>query len=149
MKTADEWKQIFAEAWRLQRDFYWAENMAGIDWPAMRAKYAKLLPRIATRGELNDILSQLIGELGTWHTYVFGGDSSFNPPKPAAVGVLGADIELDKDRAAPLCQGSSARAVGNRYQRPADDPHATFTTGDYLLAINNLPLGPTTTSMNS
>ena len=53
-----EWRQMFDEAWRLQRDFYWAPNHAGVDWAAMKTKYAALLPRIGTRQELN----RLIGE---------------------------------------------------------------------------------------
>ncbi|MHC4590598.1 MAG: hypothetical protein ACYTAQ_15035, partial [Planctomycetota bacterium] len=57
-----EWQHIFEEAWRLQRDFYWAPNYAGVDWPAMRVKYAALLPRVGTRRELNRLIGEMIGE---------------------------------------------------------------------------------------
>ena len=55
-----EWQHIFEEAWRLQRDFYWAPNYAGVDWPAMRVKYAALLPRVGTRRELNRLIGEMI-----------------------------------------------------------------------------------------
>jgi tricorn protease len=91
-----EWKQMFEEAWRLQRDFYWAPNMVGIDWPAMREKYAALLPRVGTRGELNLLIGELIGELGTSHTYVWGGQRhEHSTPKPVSVGLLGATVAFD------------------------------------------------------
>ena len=69
-----EWAQILAEAWRLQRDFYWAPNYVGVNWAMMKPKYEALLSRIGTRAELNDLIGQMIGELGTSHTYVWGGD---------------------------------------------------------------------------
>lgn len=143
INTAKEWAQIFAEAWRLQRDFYWAENMAGIDWPAMRAKYEPLVSRVSTRGELNDLIGQLIGELGTSHTYVFGGDSSFKPPNPVSVGVLGADIEIDKPTGLHrFTRVYRAEAFETDVKSPLTAPHANVQDGDYLLAINGRELAP-------
>ena len=81
-------------AWRLQRDFFWAENFVGVDWPAMKEKYAALLPRIGSRAELNDLIGEMIGELGTSHTYVWGGEPRARADR-VSVGLLGADIEFD------------------------------------------------------
>ncbi|MCH2161720.1 MAG: hypothetical protein MK085_07575, partial [Phycisphaerales bacterium] len=72
--VAKEWRHIFDEAWRLQRDFYWAPNMSGIDWDAMRSKYAAVLPQVGTRAELNAVIGEMLAELGTSHTYIWGGD---------------------------------------------------------------------------
>jgi tricorn protease len=142
--TAKEWRQIFAEAWRLQRDFYWAENMVGVDWPAMRKKYEPLVNRCATRGELNDVIGQLIGELGTSHTYVFGGDTSFKPPTPIAVGVLGADIEMDKASGLHrFARVLRPEPWETDVKAPLTLSHANVKDGDYLVAINGRELKPT------
>ncbi len=139
--TAAEWAQIFTEAWRLQRDFYWAENMVGVPWSAMQEKYKPLVARTGSRGEINDLVGQLIGELGTSHTYVFGGDANFQPPKPVMIGMLGADIDVDE-------------ATGlHRFVRvirpekwetfvvsPLSQTHAGVKDGDFLLAINGREL---------
>ncbi len=71
---AVEWRQMYSDAWRLLRDYFYATNMHGVDWPAMKAKYAPLVERVRTRAELNDILAQLSGELSTLHHFVQGGD---------------------------------------------------------------------------
>jgi tricorn protease len=140
----DEWKQIFAEAWRLQRDFYWAENMVGVDWPAMRVKYEKLLPRVATRGELNDLIGQLIGELGTSHTYVFGGDNAFTPPKPTPVGVLGADIEVEPSTGMhKFVRVLRPEVWETDIKAPLTLSHANVKEGEYLIAVNGRDLAPT------
>jgi tricorn protease len=141
--TAKEWKQIFAEAWRLQRDFYWAENMVGVNWAAMKEKYEPLVARCATRGELNDVIGQLIGELGTSHTYVFGGDTSFKPPAPVAVGVLGADIEVDKNSGLHRFARVLRPEPWETYVKaPLTLSHANVKDGEYLVAINGRELKP-------
>ncbi|HWB21001.1 MAG TPA: S41 family peptidase, partial [Phycisphaerales bacterium] len=91
--TSEEWNQILDEAWRLQRDFYWAKNYVGVDWDAMKTKYEALLPRVGTREELNAVLGQMLGELGTSHEYVWGGQM-VDKAKPVSVGLLGADIAI-------------------------------------------------------
>lgn len=142
--TADEWKQIYQEAWRLQRDFYWASNMVGVDWQQARDKYGYLVPRVGSRGELNDVIGQLIGELGTSHTYIFGGDSNYQPPKPVPIGLLGADVEVD--------EATGLHRFGRVFRperwesdiaAPLTMTHANVKDGDYLLAINGRPLAAT------
>ncbi len=135
----EEWKQIFNEAWRLQRDFYWAENMAGIDWEAVKVKYEKLLPRIATRADLNDLIGELIAELATSHTYVWGGD--IPEPDRIPVGLLGADIVADRKagyyrikRIFPP-DPSSPEAIS-----PLTLSHVGVKDGDYILAVNGVEL---------
>jgi tricorn protease len=64
-----EWRQMFREVWRLQRDHFWVPNMSGIDWDATFRRYEPLLARVATRGELSDLIWELQGELGTSHAY--------------------------------------------------------------------------------
>ncbi len=137
-----EWKQILGEAWRLQRDFFWAPNMAGLDWPAMRQKYEALLPRIGTRAELNDLIGQLIGELGNSHTYIFGGQPA-RETKSIGVGLLGADIVFD-GRGFRIARILPTQAWGREYVSPLAQPHLNVKEGNYILAINGVTLTPGT-----
>ena len=88
-----EWKQMFDESWRQMRDFFFAPNMHGVDWRAMRAKYAPLVEHVNHRADLTYVIGEMIGELNSGHTYVGGGDM----PRPARIpmGLLGARLERD------------------------------------------------------
>ncbi len=70
----DEWRQMFTEAWRLERDYFYDRQMHGVDWPAIRAKYAPLVERVTDRSELSDVLAQMVAELSALHIFVYGGD---------------------------------------------------------------------------
>lgn len=70
----DEWRQMFVEAWRLERDYFYDRGMHGVDWPATRDKYLPLVDRVTERAELADILGEMIGELSALHMYVYGGE---------------------------------------------------------------------------
>ena len=70
----DEFRGIFLDAWRLERDFFYDPNMHGVNWPSMRDRYLPLVDRVADRDELNDVIAQMVGELSALHTFVFGGD---------------------------------------------------------------------------
>jgi tricorn protease len=70
----DEWRQMFTEAWRLERDYFYDRGMHGVDWPAIKAKYLPLVDRVTDRAELSDILAQMVGELSALHIFVRGGD---------------------------------------------------------------------------
>ncbi|MFZ1472161.1 MAG: S41 family peptidase, partial [Anaerolineae bacterium] len=88
-----EWEQMYREAWRLQRDHFWTEDMSGVDWHAVYARYLPLLQRVATRSEFSDLMWEMQGELGTSHAYEYGGDY---PPEPSYdQGFLGADFRYD------------------------------------------------------
>lgn len=131
-----EWQQIFNEAWRMERDFYYEPNMHGIDWVAMKEKYGQILRNSTCRQDVQYIIGELIGELNTSHTYVFGGDYQRKADK-VNIGMLGADWEIDE--------------ANNRYRfkkiyRVPDwtqeiiPPLATtgvnVREGDYLLQVN-------------
>jgi len=86
----DEWTQIFNESWRMERDFYYEPEMHGIDWNIMKEKYGRLLPYASCRQDVQYIIGELIGELSTSHTYVFGGETKRQAER-VNVGMLGAD----------------------------------------------------------
>ena len=135
-----EWRQIFDEAWRLQRDFYWAPNYAGVDWPAMKTRYAALLPRVGTRQELNLVIGEMIGELGTSHTYVRGGQMH-DAVEPVSVGLLGADIEFD-GQAFRITRILPRLSWDESLASPLAAPHLGISVGDAITAINGVALGP-------
>ena len=90
-----EWHQMYREAWRLQRDFFWTEDMSGVDWEHVYQRYLPLLNRIATRGEFSDLMWEMQGELGTSHAYEMGGDYRSSPNY--GQGFLGADYAYDAE----------------------------------------------------
>jgi tricorn protease len=91
----EEFHQIFLDAWRLERDYYYDRNMQGIDWPAMRDRYLPLVDRVADRDELNDVIAQMVSELSTLHTFVAGGDDR-HPIDNIGLASLGARLRRDE-----------------------------------------------------
>lgn len=134
-----EWKQIFNEVWRQQRDYFYEPAMNGVNWEAQREKYGQLLPYVADRYSLTYIMGEMIGELSNSHTYVGGGD--YPEIDGVNVGLLGADFAADKAsglyRIAKIYPGEN----WNRNLRsPLTEPGVTVKQGDYLLAVNGRPL---------
>jgi tricorn protease len=84
----DEWRQMFTEAWRLERDYFYDRGMHGVDWAAVKAKYLPLVDRVTDRAELSDLLAQMVGELSALHIFVRGGDlrRSTDQVQPASLG---------------------------------------------------------------
>ncbi len=134
-----EWMQMFNEAWRLERDFYYDPEMGGLDWKAVGDKYRQLVPYVAHRADLNYILGELIAELSTSHAYVGGGD--YPQVKQVDVGLLGADYELDAKaglyRFKTLYRERDWNASTGA---PLADPGIDVREGDYLLAVNDVAL---------
>ena len=89
-----EWTQLFNEAWRLERDFYYDPNMKGNNWDLICEKYRKLLKYASCRADVGYLIGEMIGELNASHTYVFGGDSQRRRER-VNIGLLGVDWEMD------------------------------------------------------
>jgi len=134
----EEWRQMYLEAWRNLRDFYWDANMGGVDWPAVRDQYASLLPRLATRADLHDLIAEMIGELSTSHTYVWGGDRGMPGASQVSTGLLGAQLERAGDafRVTRIYRGAPA----DRLRSALDEPGAMVKEGEYIVAVNNRPV---------
>lgn len=90
----EEWKQMFKEAWRLQREFFWREDMHRMDWDKVFKSYFPLVERLGSRSEFSDLIWEMQGELGTSHAYEFGGEYRKTPVYHQ--GFLGLDLEYDK-----------------------------------------------------
>ncbi len=133
-----EWRQLFADAWRFERDFYYDPNMQGVDWPAMRAKYAPLVERAACRQDIRYIIGELIGELNTSHTYSSGGDNRRRADH-VGVGLLGADWSADGEHYR-LDRILTAGDWTDDVRPPLARPGLAVREGDYLLAVNGEPV---------
>jgi tricorn protease len=141
---AAEWKQMFQEAWRLQREQFWTEDLSGIDWDAVNQRYQPLVERVTTRSEFSDLLWELQGELGTSHAYEMGGE--YRPGPNYRQGFLGVDWEFDADAKAYLIR-QVVRGDGwdPDTTSPLNAPGVDVRQGDYVLAINGQPVGPDAT----
>jgi tricorn protease len=138
MATVDprlEWRQMFEEAWRLERDFYYDPAWGGLNWEAVGERYRQLLPHVAHRADMNYILGELIGELSTSHAYVGGGDMPAVPQ--VAVGLLGADWELDRGSGRyRVTRVYRERDWNSKIAAPLGEPGVNVREGDYLLAVD-------------
>jgi tricorn protease len=128
-----EWNDIFNEVWRRYRDFFYAPNMHGYDWEALRQRYSQLLPYVAHRTDLNYVISEMISELTVQHAYIDGGDVQI-PPRPHA-GLPGARFEVDASsgryRIATIFRGQNEEEV---YRAPLTEIGVDAKVGDYVLA---------------
>ncbi len=131
-----EYLQIFNEAWRVQRDWFYDPNMHGLDWEAIGAKYRKFVPYCGNRSDLNYLIGEMIGELNIGHTYVWGGDEA-EDGKYVPVGLLGAEFEAVSGagfyRIAHIIPGTP---WDPQERSPLAEPGCPITEGDYLIAID-------------
>jgi tricorn protease len=137
-----EWKQIFDEAWRINRDYFYAPNMHGIDWAKEKAKYASFLPHVATRDDLNRVLQWMSSELAVGHHRVGGGDS-LAEPRSVPGGLLGADYEIADGRYR-LKKVYGGLNWNPALRAPLTEPGVNARAGEYLLAVNGRDLRPPT-----
>lgn len=131
-----EWAQIFDEAWRVYRDGFYVENMHGVDWKAIKKKYAVLLPYVKNRLDLNYVIGEMIGELNCGHAYVNPGE--VDRAERINTGLLGAEISRDKSgffRIEKILQGAS---WDKKLRSPFTDPGIDAKTGDYIVAIDGV-----------
>ncbi len=132
-----EWKQIFNEAWRMERDYYYEPGMHGQDWNLMKEKYGKLAARASCRQDLTFIIGEMIAELNTSHTYVYGGDSK-RRTEPVNIGMLGADYSIDRQNNLYRFKKIYGEKDWSREAwPPLAKPGVNIAEGDYLLKVNN------------
>ncbi len=140
VQPRDEWEQMYREAWRLQRDHFWTEDMSGVDWEAVNQRYQPLLDRVATRSEFSDLMWEMQGELGTSHAYELGGDYRQEPKY--LQGFLGVDFVYDAEtetyRIGRIVRGDPWDEKGGP---PLLGPGINVEPGQALLAINGRKVG--------
>ncbi len=134
-----EWAQIFDAVWRRFRDFFYVENLHGHDWDDLRVRYRALLPHVEHRSDLNYLISEMIGELNVSHAYIAGGD--FEVPDRPGAAFPGARFRWDDDagayRITRIFRGHNEES---RYRAPLTEVGVNVSEGDFLLAIDGVPL---------
>jgi tricorn protease len=137
-----EWRQIFREAWRINRDYFYDPGMHGADWNAMRKKYRAFVPHLASRGDLDRLLRWMLSELAVGHSYTFPGER-LHERKTVPGGLLGADYEIANGRYRfKKVYGGLNWNPGLR--SPLTGPGIEVKAGDYLLAVRGVDLKPPT-----
>ena len=136
----EEWKQIFNDVWRLQRDYFYDKNMHGVDWKAMREQYGALINNAVTRGDVNYIIGELIAELNSSHTYRGGGDDE--TPLQRQVGYLGVDWELNNGayKIKRIVRGAQ---WDTEIRSPLSESGLKVKEGDFVLAVNGVSIDVT------
>lgn len=138
MTPREEWRQMYAEAWRLERDYFYDTAMHGVNWKAMLEKYKPLAERVSTRAELADVLAQMIGELSALHMFVRGGDLRRGEDQ-VQIGMLGAVLVREESK--------GGFRVDRIYQSDPDDPQliaplakpgVEVKTGDVITMVNGI-----------
>ncbi|MFD2035074.1 PDZ domain-containing protein [Belliella marina] len=134
---AEEWKQIFNEVWRLERDYFYDPTMHGVDWESMKTKYGALVAQANSRRDVNNIIGNLIAELNASHTYVSGG--SMESASSINVGYLGADFSFENNayRIKKIVAGAPWDL---EVRSPLQKPGVDVKEGDYILEVNGVAL---------
>ncbi|MCX7699262.1 MAG: PDZ domain-containing protein [Gemmataceae bacterium] len=137
-----EWRQIFTEAWRINRDYFYDPNMHGADWPAMKAKYQPFLEDCTTTSDLYRVIRWMLSELAVGHSYQTVGERPFEK-KTVPGGLLGADYEVANGRY------RFKKIYGGvnwdpRLRSPLTAPGVNVKEGEYLLAVRGVDLKPPT-----
>ncbi|MCB1845369.1 MAG: PDZ domain-containing protein, partial [Halioglobus sp.] len=132
-----EWRQIFDEAWRMEKEFFYDPGMHGLDWDAVYERYRPLLEHVGRREDLNRLLVSMIAEMQVGHNRVGGGD--IHEAKGSDTGLLGANFAIEKDRykAIRVYNGESWNPF---VDAPLASPGNSMKDGEFILAINGREL---------
>ncbi|TRZ42599.1 S41 family peptidase [Robertkochia solimangrovi] len=132
----EDWEQMFMDAWRMERDYFYDKNMHGVNWKAMYDRYYPLLKRVTTREELSDLIGRYVGELAALHTSVRGGDQR-EDEKDISVASLGARLLRDEKKGGYVIDHIyKADPDYPDEKSPLDDPYLNISEGDVITAIN-------------
>ncbi|MFH0843552.1 MAG: PDZ domain-containing protein, partial [Bacteroidota bacterium] len=139
-----EWNQIYVDAWRIFRDYFYVGNLHGVDWKAMRERYSALLPYVGHRADLDYILNEIVAESNTGHSYVDWGN--FERVKRVDNGLLGAELTADEAagryRISKIFQGENWNPS---LRSPLTEQGIGVKEGDYLISIDGKDV---TTALN-
>ncbi len=132
----EEWQQIFNEAWRQMRDFFYDPGMSGVDWPAIKAKYQPLVPYVNHRADLTYIIGEMIGELSIGHAYVGGGD--YPKADRISLGLLGAKLSRDASGFTHIDQILKGENWSPSTRSPLTEVGVNVNEGDYIIEVNGV-----------
>ncbi len=133
-----EWQQMFDDAWRIARDWFYDPDMHGVDWPAIRQRYGALVPHVGHRGDLDFIFGEMVGELAAGHTYVNTGDE--HRVERVEGGKLGCELLPDGSGLYRVGRIYAGEGWDDAFRSPLTEPGVNVPEGTYLLAIDGEPL---------
>lgn len=134
----EDWKQIFTDAWRMERDYFYDKNMHGVDWKAMHDKYLPLVDRVTTRIELSDLIGRFVGELSALHTSVRGGDVR-SDNKNIIVASLGGIFSREEAMGGyKIDYIYKTDPDYPEHRSPLDDPYLDIREGDIITSVNGV-----------
>ncbi|HVN59142.1 MAG TPA: PDZ domain-containing protein [Bacteroidales bacterium] len=134
-----EWNQIYTDAWRIFRDYFYVSNMHGVDWTKMRDRYKVLVPYVGHRADLDYILSELVAEANVGHAYVEWGD--FEKPRRIDGGLLGAEVTPDDTKGRyRISKIFSGENWDRGLRSPLTEQGVDVKEGDYIMKINGKDL---------
>ncbi|XAM00120.1 PDZ domain-containing protein [Phycisphaeraceae bacterium D3-23] len=137
----DEWRMVVRDVWRRYRDFFYVENMHGVDWDKVHAHYDAMIDDAVSRQDIDYIIGEMIGEINVGHAYNMGGQSEMEPS--IDVGMLGADLELattDEGTAYRVADILEGAAWDIDARGPLSEPGIDIHEGDFILAVNGRPI---------
>ncbi len=137
LEPREEFKQIFVEGWRNQRDYLYVTNTHGANWPKMKEMYGELLPYVNHRADLNYLLDNMGAEIAVGHSYVRGGAMPDVPPSPG--GLLGADFGIENGRY-KITRIYDNESWNPDLRAPLSAPGVEVNVGDYVVAVNGIEL---------
>ncbi len=132
-----QWRQMYDEVWRIERDFFYSPQMHGLSVPAARQYYGRFLAGVESRGDLGFLFHDMLGNITVSHLFLEG--SRFNPEHPTSLGLLGADYRIDHNRYR-FDRIYSGENWNPGLRAPLTQPGVNVHVGDYLLAVNGRPL---------
>ncbi|MEM7369951.1 MAG: S41 family peptidase [Bacteroidota bacterium] len=139
LNPKEDWRQIYTDAWRMERDYFYDPNMHGVDWDGMYEKYLPLVDRVTTRAELSDVIGRFVGELSALHTSVRGGDLR-NGPERVGVANLGAVCMRDESMGGFRIDHIYRTDPDYPNERsPLADPNLNISVGDVITQVNGVP----------
>ncbi len=134
----EDWNQMYEDAWRMMRDYFYDRDMHKVAWDSVRRQYEPLLARITDRYELDDLIAQAVGELSALHTFVYGGDKRTSP-NPVPIGFLGAQLD-HHEKGVVIQHIYKSDPDFPDFTSPLNRPELKIKEGDIITAINNVPL---------
>jgi tricorn protease len=136
LSQRDDYRQLFVDAWRLERDYFYDPGMHGLDWEAVRDKYLPLVDRVTSRVELSDLVGELVSELSALHVSVRGGDLRAGNEQ-IGLGRLGARLRRDRARGGDVIERIYRHDPDYPEERsPLADPYLGIREGDVILAVD-------------
>ncbi len=137
VEPRQEWAQIFNEAWRMEKEYFYAPTMHGLDWQAVYDRYRPLVEHVGRREDLNELMREMIGEMQVGHNNVGGGDT--HAEQRVSVGLLGANFMI-VNGAYQFAKVYNGESWNPFFKAPLATPGNSVKAGEYLLAVNGKKL---------